>query len=90
MYYIMMDQILGSGTFSKVYLGEMEPEKVEMYKRKQAMMPVENKYAIKEIANQTLIEKLGMKGQETLKKEVDISMLLHHPNIVKLYDFIKT
>ncbi len=34
MYYIMTDQILGSGTFSKVYLGEMEPEKVEMYKRK--------------------------------------------------------
>lgn len=54
------------------------------------MMPTENKYAIKEISNQTLADKLGAKGQETLKKEVDISMLLHHPNIVKLYDYIKT
>ena len=68
----------------------MEPEKVEIYQRKQAMMPAENKYAIKEISNQTLLDKLGAKGQETLKKEVDISMLLHHPNIVKLYDYIKT
>ena len=53
-------------------------------------MPAENKYAIKEISNQTLLDKLGSKGQETLKKEVDISMLLHHPNIIKLYDYIKT
>ena len=53
-------------------------------------MPSENKYAIKEIANQTLTEKLGPKGQETLKKEVDISKLLNHPNIVRLYDYIKT
>ena len=53
-------------------------------------MPAVNKYAIKEIANLTLTQKLGPKGQETLKKEVDISKLLNHPNIVRLYDFFKT
>ena len=68
----------------------MVPEQIEKYKRKQSVMPKENMYAIKEISNQTLSDKLGAKGQETLKKEVDISMLLHHPNIVKLYDYIKT
>jgi serine/threonine-protein kinase ULK/ATG1 len=37
-----------------------------------------------------LQDKLGPKGQETLKKEVDITKLLNHPNIVRLIDYIRT
>lgn len=68
----------------------MEGDKHTSFKAKGNAMPAENKYAIKQIANQTLTEKLGTKGQDTLKKEIDISKLLLHPNIVRLYDFIKT
>lgn len=42
------------------------------------------------ISNETLTEKLGPKGPETLKKEVDISKIFNHANIVRLYDFIQT
>jgi len=37
-----------------------------------------------------LQDKLGPKGQETLRKEIDISKLLKHPNIVRLIDYIRT
>jgi len=89
-YFISLDQILGSGTFSKVYLGEMEIDKLASLKAKGNALPAENKYAVKQIANQTLREKLGPKGQDTLNKEIHISKLLVHPNIVRLYDIIKT
>lgn len=42
------------------------------------------------ISNETITEKLGPKGPETLKKEVDISKIFNHANIVRLYDFIQT
>ena len=66
-YYIMLDSVLGSGTFSKVYLAEMEPKELENRKKKnQFEANQENRFAIKEIANKTLRDKLGAKGEETL------------------------
>jgi hypothetical protein len=32
-YYLILDQVLGSGTFSKVYLGEMDPKELESMKK---------------------------------------------------------
>jgi serine/threonine-protein kinase ULK2 len=37
-----------------------------------------------------LLEKLGQRGHEALKKEIEISTILNHKHIVRLYDTIKT
>ena len=90
-YYLKRNKILGSGTFSKVYYGEMELSELDMMKKnKYIEQNQENVFAIKVIANKTLQDKLGPKGQETLRKEINISKLLKHPNIVRLIDYIRT
>lgn len=81
-YLIHLDQVLGKGSFAKVYFGEKADKKVAL--------PGENKFAIKEIPNQILIEKLGPRGQEALKKEIEISTILNHKHIVRLFDFMKS
>lgn len=67
----------------------MEPAMMDELRKKGAYFK-ENKFAIKEIANETLLKKLGVKAQETLRKEIDISKNLNHPNIVRLFDYVKT
>ena len=84
-YVLHLDNVLGKGSFAKVYFGEkIGPSKSHF------AQPAENKYAIKEIPNQTLMEKLGPRGQEALNKEIEISSILNHKHIVRLYDTIKT
>ena len=93
-----LDNILGTGSFSKVYYGEMIKRKDSATSNNKIAndiftfedLPKDNKYAIKEIANATLQRILGAKGQESLKKEINISRVLNHKNIVKLYEYVRT
>jgi serine/threonine protein kinase len=74
---IHMDNPIGKGAFSNVYLGEnIETKEI---------------VAIKEIPNTILMQKLGEKGgKESLEKELQISQSLKHTNIVRIYDFVKS
>ena len=78
---------MGKGSFAKVYYGEKVERKGTPSHHTE---PVDKKYAIKEIPNQILMQKLGARGQEALRKEIEISTLLNHKNIVRLYDTMKT
>jgi serine/threonine protein kinase len=51
---------------------------------------LEKEFAIKEIPNEILLKKLGPRGPEALKKEIEISAILKHKNIVRLFDTVKT
>lgn len=83
-----LNQVLGKGSFSTVYFGVRKDwSEKESWRRD---YPKENKYAIKEIPNSILQQKLGEKGKEALSKEIYISSLLKHQNIVRLYDTLKT
>ena len=82
-YLIHLDQMLGKGAFSKVFLAQ-DTEKLIPHGKPPAY------FAIKEIPNELLKLQLGDKGQETLNKEVHINFTLKHRNIVRLYDYIRT
>lgn len=73
-----------------MYLGELDLNSASPNVRFFEKLHIENKFAIKEISNAVLKEKLGDRGQEALKKEIEISKLLNQKNIIKLYDIIKT
>lgn len=86
----MVQQVLGKGSFSTVYFGTKRDWSEAEAKRRGSGYPKHNKYAIKEIPNSVLQAKLGEKGKEALAKEINISSLLAHKNIVRLYDTVKT
>lgn len=73
--YFITNRLLGSGSYGQVFLG---------YKETTGDFP----YAVKIIS----VDKIKKVDLEELKKsvprEIDILLSLHHPNIVKLHEFI--
>lgn len=62
-YIIHLGKVLGQGTFSKVYFGYranglIEDKSDQLFKKQ----PMENKFAIKEISNSTLMRLMGPMG----------------------------
>jgi hypothetical protein len=64
-YIIFLDKVLGKGAFSLVYKAIKKDDKKKEEGKKQ-------EFAIKEIPNEILLNKLGDKGRESLEKEVKI------------------
>ncbi|CDW82865.1 protein kinase superfamily protein [Stylonychia lemnae] len=75
-FHIYLDKEIGKGAFSQVYLAE--------HQKTQEIV------ACKEIPNSKLESQLGLKAQDTLQKELSLTQLLRHKNIVKFVQFMRT